>query len=223
MKRFAIITAGGTGLRMKSQIPKQFLCVGDLPILMHTINRFYQFDNRINIILSLPENYLKYWENLCKKYNFRIPVTIVKGGKTRFHSIKNALDVIDKAGFVAVHDGVRPLVNAATIKRTFDEAEKLGNAVASCDIVFSIRKIEGQKNIGVNRTFYKEIQTPQTFNIQALKYAYNSDCKDEFTDDASVFEAAGHQIHLVKGNKENIKITSSEDLIIAEALLNRIV
>ncbi|MCF6184264.1 MAG: 2-C-methyl-D-erythritol 4-phosphate cytidylyltransferase [Bacteroidales bacterium] len=223
MKKYAIITAGGIGLRMESEIPKQFLCIGDLPILMHTINRFYQFDNHIKIILSLPENHLKYWENLCKKYKFTIPVTVVKGGKTRFHSIKNALDIIDEDGFVAVHDGVRPLVNIATIKRTFDKAEKLGNAVASSDVVFSIRKIEGQKNIGVNRTFYKEIQTPQTFNIQAIKQAYNLEYKKEFTDDASVFEAAGHQIYLVNGNRENIKITNSEDIIIAEALLNRIV
>ncbi len=223
MKKYAIITAGGIGLRMESKIPKQFLCIGDLPILMHTINRFYLFDNHIKIILSLPENHLKYWKNLCTKYEFTIPVTIVKGGKTRFHSIKNALDIIDEDGFVAVHDGVRPLVNIATIKRTFDKAEKLGNAVASSDVVFSIRKIEGQKNISVNRAFYKEIQTPQTFNIQTLKYAYNSKYKDEFTDDASVFEAAGHQIYLVNGNRENIKITNSEDIIIAEALLNRIV
>lgn len=222
MKRFAIITAGGIGSRMKSEIPKQFLLLGNIPVLMQTINKFYKFDNRIHIILSLPENFFEYWKNLCEKYNFTVKHQIVAGGKTRFHSVKNALNTIKEGGVVAVHDGVRPLVNTETIKRTFETAEKTGNAVASFDIVFSLRKIAEYDNYAVNRDFYKEIQTPQTYNVIKLQNAYNLEFKEEFTDDASVFEAAGNKINLVTGNRENIKITSREDLIIAEALLNSI-
>ena len=222
MKRFAIITAGGIGKRMRTEIPKQFLLLGNSPILMHSIKRFYRFDNQITIILSLPQEYFNYWNNLCVQYHFEIAHKLVSGGETRFHSIKNALDLITEEGVVAVHDGVRPLVSSETVKRTFETAEKTGNAVAYCDITFSVRKIKGDTNVAVNRDFYKEIQTPQAFDVKALQKAYNSEYKEGFTDDASVFEAAGHQIHLVKGNKENIKITSPEDIVIAEALLNRI-
>lgn len=222
MKRFAIITAGGTGSRMNSEIPKQFLLLANLPVLMHTINQFHKFDNRIHIILSLPENSFDYWKNLCEKYNFTLIHKIVAGGKTRFHSVKNALNMIHEDGVVAVHDGVRPLVNTGTMKRTFETAEKKGNAVASYNIFFSLRKIIEDDNFAVNRDFYKEIQTPQTFNVFKIQDAYNLDFKEEFTDDASVFEAAGNKINLVSGNRENIKITSREDLIIAEALLNSI-
>ncbi len=222
MKQFVIITAGGTGTRMQSKIPKQFLKLGNLPILMHTIKKFYKFDNNLNIILSLPFDYFDYWNNLCKEYRFDINHKIVAGGKTRFHSIKNALETISEVGIVAVHDGVRPLVSEDTIEQTFEKAHRFGNAVAACDIVFSIRKIEESTNYSVNRNAYKEIQTPQTFDVKTLQNAYNSEFREEFTDDASVFEAAGHKIYLVKGNKENIKITSKEDLIIAEALLNSI-
>jgi len=222
MKHFAILTAGGTGTRMNAEIPKQFLKLGNLPILMHTVNRFHQFDNQITIILSLPENYIEYWKNLCAEYHFTIKHHIVKGGKTRFHSIKNTLEIINESGFVAVHDAVRPLVSLETLKRTFQTAEKKGNAVASYDIIYSLRKVEKDFNFAVNRSLYKEIQTPQTFDIEKLKEAYHLAYREEFTDDASVFEAAGNTINLVQGNPENIKITSPEDLIIAEALLNRI-
>jgi len=222
MKRFAIITAGGIGTRMNATVPKQFLVLGNLPILMHSIKRFYDFDNSIHIILSIPEEYFEFWKQLLKKYKFEIKHRIVAGGKTRFQSIKNSLDRINEDGIVAVHDGVRPLVSKETIKRTFDTAEKYGNAVASCDIVFSLRKTKNGKNFALNRNFYKEIQTPQAFNTGDLKRAYTVDLREDFTDDASVFEAAGHKINLVKGNRENIKITSPEDLIIAEALLNRV-
>jgi len=222
VKRFAIITAGGIGKRMHTEIPKQFLKIGSFPILMHTIKKFYDFDNKLQIILSLPTEYFDYWNNLCVEYGFDVNHKIVAGGKTRFHSIKNALETIDEAGIVAVHDGVRPLVSNGTIERTFEKAQQWGNAVAACDIVFSLRKVEKDANCAVNRNAYKEIQTPQAFDVKALQKAYKSEYKEEFTDDASVFEAGRHQIHLVKGNKENIKITSPEDIVIAEALLNRI-
>ncbi len=223
MNRFVIITAGGTGTRMKSGIPKQFLLLGDLPILMHTIKRFYEFDKMMQIILSLPENYIEFWNQLCKKYDFKIKHRIIKGGNTRFQSIKNSLFSINSnTGVIAVHDGVRPSVNSETIKRCFEIAENKGNAVPYCDIVFSVREVKNGKNYAADRNSFKEIQTPQVFNLKYLKDAYAVDFKEQFTDDASVFEAAGHQINLVKGNRENIKITSAEDLIIAEALLNRI-
>ncbi len=222
MSKYVIITAGGSGTRMNTDIPKQFLKLGRLPVLMHTVNRFYFFDKNINIIISLPEEFIEHWTRLCREYKFIIKHRIVSGGKTRFHSVKNALDVISGEGTVAVHDGVRPLVSSNTIAAAFETAEKKGNAVACCDIVFSLRKTDENNNFAVNRDVYKEIQTPQVFNLKGLKRAYESGYKDWFTDDASVFENAGNKIFLVKGNRENIKITNREDLIIAEALLDTV-
>ncbi|MCF6366849.1 MAG: 2-C-methyl-D-erythritol 4-phosphate cytidylyltransferase [Bacteroidales bacterium] len=221
--KYVIITAGGTGKRMETELPKQFLEISGKPILMHTISRFFNYDNNLHIILSLPEKYLDFWKELCEKYSFNIPHNSVKGGKTRFHSIKNALKEVAEDGFVAVHDGVRPLVSNETIKRSFLTAEKYGNAVASQKIVFSLRKKERKKTITVNRDLYFEIQTPQIFKVGILKKAYKQNYQDIFTDDASVVEAYGEEIFLTKGNRENIKITTPADLKIAEALLNTVI
>ncbi len=207
---------------MGTEIPKQFLILKDKPVLMHTIERFYRFDNNTNIFLSLPKTHFDYWEDLCKEYNFSVNHFKVAGGKTRFHSIRNALNLIKSEGLVAVHDGVRPLVSTDSIKRSFEKAEKEGSGITACDIYFSLRKIEGDKSIAVNRTLYKEIQTPQTFDIKNLQDAYKTEYNDSFTDDASVFEAAGHTVKLVKGNRENIKITCPEDLLTAEILIDRV-
>ena len=222
MEKYAIITAGGIGKRMSSDLPKQFLELQKKPILMHSIERFYQYTKDIKIIVSLPEQYIDYWKHLCNEKNFKIQHKIVKGGKTRFFSIKNALDVIEGSGIVAIHDGVRPLVSCETIKRTFEKAQKKGNAVASQDIFFSIRKIDKKKNYAEDRSIYKEIQTPQTFRIDLIKQAYKLKYEESFTDDASVLERMGESINLVEGNRENIKITAKEDLLLAEVLLDRI-
>ena len=222
MNDYVIITAGGTGIRMNSDIPKQFLLLKERPILMHSIERFFNYNNDLNIILSLPEEFISYWKKLCKKYKFTIKHTVVKGGTTRFYSVKNALREIKDVGLVAVHDGVRPLVSSKTIENTYKTARLKGNAIASQDIYFSLRRTDNLKNCAVNRNNYKEIQTPQTFESDLLKKAYSSEYEESFTDDATVVEKLGLTINLVEGNPENIKITTKNDLIIAEALINRI-
>lgn len=216
---YVIITAGGTGKRMGSKMPKQFIEFGGKPILMHSIKKFYDFDKSINIIISLPQNYIQMWTILCNEHLFLIEHKVVAGGDTRFHSIKNALKEIKGDGFIAVHDGVRPLVSNETIKRTFESAYKFGNGIASSEIVFSIRKIENNISVAKNRDLYKEIQTPQTFKISILKNAYLQEYNESFTDDASVVEKFGEKVYLTKGNKENIKITTPFDILIAEAVI----
>jgi 2-C-methyl-D-erythritol 4-phosphate cytidylyltransferase len=218
MNDFIIITAGGAGNRFKSDIPKQFMEFRGRPILMHTIQRFYDFKNDINIILTLPEVHIQYWKQTCNKYNFTVKHHIVTGGKSRFHSVKNAIHSISNAGLVGVHDGVRPLVSTAAIKNTYETAQLKGNAIASQDIFFSLREIKEFESIAVNRKNYKEIQTPQFFSFEILKDAYNTKYSDDFTDDATVVEKAGIKINLVSGNRENIKITTVHDLKIADAL-----
>lgn len=222
MIEYVIITAGGIGSRMNSDIPKQFLLLKGKPVLMHSIERFYTYNNDIIIIISLPEKYISYWKELCNKFKFSIKHTVIKGGKTRFNSVKNALKGVLETGIVAVHDGVRPLVSGKTIENTFKTARIKGNAVAAQDIVFSIRKTEGTKNFAANRNEYKEIQTPQTFESELLKKAYNSEYLENFTDDATVIEHIGITVNLTEGNSENIKITTENDLLVAETLIDRI-
>ncbi len=219
-KNFVIITAGGIGNRMNSEIPKQFLKIADEVILMMTIRKFYDYDYDLNILLSLPENYISYWNNLCEKEQFKIKHSIVAGGQTRFHSVKNALNRVTGDGYVAVHDGVRPLVSAQTIMNTFVSAQTYGNGIAALPIDFSLRKTIENSNISENREQFKQIQTPQTFSVNILKKAYELNYDNSFTDDATVVEKTGEKIFLCEGNKENIKITTAFDIKFAEFLLN---
>ena len=219
MKLYALIVAGGTGERMKSEIPKQFIEIAGKPILMHTINRFREFYNSIEIIVVLPENQLRFWSDLQKKYSFSVPHTLVKGGESRFYSVKNGLEFIDEPGLVAIHDGVRPFVSIGTIKRCFETAERLGNAIPVISPSDSLRMITENGNEPVDRTKIKLIQTPQVFRTDLIIEAYRQDYLPEFTDDAMVLERTGEKINLVEGNRENIKITNPEDLLIAGALL----
>lgn len=220
MKQFIIIVAGGSGLRMASEIPKQFLVLKDKPVLMHTINAFYSYNNDIDITLVLPELQINYWKSLVDEYSFNIKHNIVTGGETRFHSVKNGLKSINESeGIVGIHDGVRPLVSKETIQNTFLIAQQKGNAVPFIDIFESLRYVDESINKPVNRNNYKSIQTPQVFNLSSLKQAYNLEYNVLFTDDASVFEKAGHTINLVKGNCENIKITEPYDLKIANSFI----
>lgn len=205
---------------MNANIPKQFIEIGGRPILMYTIKRFYDYDNSINILISLPKDYIIFWKQLCEEHLFLIKHKVVEGGKTRFHSIKNALNEINEDGFVAVHDGVRPFVSEKTIERTFASAKENGNGIASSDIYYSIRKVENNISIAKNRNLYKEIQTPQTFRVETLKKAYLQDYDMNFTDDASVVEKLGEKIFLTESNRENIKITTPFDIVIGEAILN---
>jgi len=218
MRKYCIIVAGGSGQRMGSDTPKQFLKVHSEVILQKSISAFYRYDSNIKIIIALPEEHISTWEKICLEENFTIPHLVVNGGKTRYHSVKNALGKITEQGLVAIHDGVRPLVSKETIENTFNIASQKGNAIPYTDMVDSIRFIDNTNNRPVDRTQYKLVQTPQVFDIQLIQKAYQQEWENSFTDDASVIEKLGVKINLVPGNKENIKITTKTDLIIAQAL-----
>jgi 2-C-methyl-D-erythritol 4-phosphate cytidylyltransferase len=218
--RIAIIVAGGKGERMNSDIPKQFIEIQGKPVLMHTIEVFHRFDDTMQLILVLPEVQIGFWKELCKKHNFTLIHQIVSGGKTRFNSVKNGLGFIETPSLVAIHDGVRPLVSIETISSCFEAAEKFDAVVPVFDLVESIRQITENGSQTVDRNAYKLVQTPQVFDAELLKKAYEQDFSDIFTDDASVVEATGTKVHLVEGNRENIKITTEFDLKIAKLSIN---
>ncbi len=219
LKRYAIIVAGGYGNRMGAAIPKQFMKLDGRPVLMHSIARFAEVNNGIEIILVLPKDQAENWKELCREHSFNVATKIVEGGETRYQSVKNGLALIEGEGVVAVHDGVRPLVSTKTILNAFRDAEMYGNAVPAIPMTDSIRQIDSSKNVSVDRSRFCIIQTPQAFLVSKLKKAYNKEYKFTFTDDASVVEAIGEKIHLIDGNTDNIKITTPRDLVIAEALL----
>ncbi|MFN4233736.1 MAG: 2-C-methyl-D-erythritol 4-phosphate cytidylyltransferase [Bacteroidia bacterium] len=220
MQKSVIIVAGGSGKRMGTTIPKQFLLLKSKPVLMHTIEQFYNYDFAIEIIVVLPQAQIAYWNKLCKEHHFKIEHTIVEGGSERFYSVKNGIEKLLNSGTVAIHDGVRPLVSIDTIKRTFTKAEKTGAAIPVMPVIESLRKIDGLNSFAVNRSQYVTVQTPQCFNIELIKKAYLQNFSSDFTDDASVVEKMGIKVALVDGNVENIKITSPLDLMLAELLLN---
>jgi 2-C-methyl-D-erythritol 4-phosphate cytidylyltransferase len=218
-QKIAIIVAGGKGERMNADIPKQFLEIKAKPVLMHTLETFQRYDSAMKLILVLPATQIDFWKNLCLKHNFTIPHQIVEGGNTRFYSVKNGLSQVDPHSLVAVHDGVRPLVSLETIQRCFDAAEAFDAAIPVVDMVDSVRKIVGTGSVAVDRSEFKLVQTPQIFDAELLKGAYNQEFSPLFTDDASVVESFGKHVQLVEGNRENIKLTTEFDLKIAEALL----
>ncbi|NLO72199.1 MAG: 2-C-methyl-D-erythritol 4-phosphate cytidylyltransferase [Porphyromonadaceae bacterium] len=222
-KKTAIIVAGGKGERMKTAVPKQFLELSGMPILMHTIKKIYDYDNAIELVLALPESQIEYWKGLCKKHDFMISHQIAAGGETRFFSVKNALNTLDDTDrLIAVHDGVRPLVSHDTLKRCFEKAEEKGSAIPVVSLIDSIRRIDGEESVSLNRNEYRLVQTPQVFYSEIIKKSYDCAYKDEFTDDASVVESGGYKVHLVEGNSENIKITNGLDLEIAEIIMKRL-
>ena len=220
MKKYAIIVAGGSGTRMGTDIPKQFLEIKGKPVLMHSMNRFFNFDNNINIIVVLPEHQIEYWQKLCIAHNFIVPHQIVKGGTERFYSVKNGLDLVEENALVAIHDAVRPLVSKQTINAAFESAMQYGSGIPTVPMNDSIRQFEGENNFAVNRGNYKIIQTPQCFESSAILAAFNQTYRSEFTDDATVLEAAGGSVHLTLGNVENIKITTPRDLLLADTLMD---
>lgn len=219
MKKYALIVAGGSGYRMGAEIPKQFIELGNKPILMHTLEVFRNFDSDIEIILVLPENSIEYWEELCLKFNFDLSHKLVAGGTNRFQSVKNGLAYITTNGLIFIHDGVRPLVSPQTLQRCLETALKTGNAIPVVSVTDSLRKKEGDNSISVDRTLYYSVQTPQTFRSEQIIEAFSQNYSEAFTDDASVAEKAGFKINLVEGNRENIKITTPTDLVFAEAYL----
>jgi len=219
MNKIAIIVAGGKGERMNADVPKQFLEIKGKPILIHTLEAFMNFDASLQLILVLPVAQFEFWETLCKKHALNIPHQIVTGGQTRFQSVKNGLDAVKVPAIVAIHDGVRPLVSKETISRCFDAAAKFGAAIPTMDSIESIRFVDANGSKSVDRNAYKMVQTPQVFDAELLKKAYEQEFSVLFTDDASVVEAMGIKVQLVDGNRENIKITTEFDLIVAERLL----
>ena len=220
MHKYAIIVAGGKGERMGSEVPKQFIEVKGKPILMHTINKFLETYNDIKIILVLPKNQFDYWEGLCVKYQFNTKeIILTEGGKSRFHSVKNGLKHISQNSILAIHDGVRPLVSSTTIKTCFEAVKEHQAVIPVIDVVDSLRYVSKEGNKSVKRSCYKAVQTPQCFSSEIILKAYNAEFDNSFTDDASVVEALGESIVLVEGNTENIKITTPQDLKLAELLL----
>lgn len=220
MNQYVVIVAGGSGKRMGMDTPKQYLELAGRPVLMHTIERFRQFSESIEIITVLPENQLRFWSELQKKYSFDIPHTLVKGGAKRFISVKHGLRFVNSPGLVAIHDGVRPLVRIETIRRCFEMAGKYGNAIPVISPADSLRFEDEENSVPVNRMKVKQVQTPQVFDADKIKRAYLQEYDPSFTDDATVLERTGEKIHLVEGNRENIKITNPEDLFIAQTLLS---
>lgn len=218
MKQTALIVAGGKGLRMGSDLPKQFLPVGGKPVLMHTLEAFYRFDAAIDLILVLPEEQQDYWKELCEKHRFPVPHRIVSGGETRFHSVRNGLAFVSGAGLVGVHDGVRPFVSQEVIRRCYDAAATKKAVIPVVDVVETVRQLTETGSHTVDRSQYRLVQTPQVFDADLLKQAYEQDYTPFFTDDASVVEAMGTPVCLVEGNRENIKITTPFDLKVATAL-----
>jgi 2-C-methyl-D-erythritol 4-phosphate cytidylyltransferase len=219
-KRYVIVVGGGTGARMNSLVPKQFMKLDGKPIIMHSINKFIETDSSIEIILVLPEDHIKFWEVMCAEFGFHKPVKVALSGETRFHSVKNGLQLItDDNSVVGVHDAVRPLVSSKTILTAYKAAEMYGNAVPAVPFNDSIRQIESTRSIAVDRSRYCATQTPQCFRTDLLKKAYLQDYHYTYTDDAMVVEAMGEHIRLVDGNVENLKITGPKDIYIAEALM----
>ena len=219
MKKYAIIVAGGSGKRMQTETPKQFLKLSNQPILMLTLKQFYLADKAINLLVVLPKDHIDTWEALCAQYDFTVPHQVVEGGQERFFSVKNGLDEISGDGLVAIHDGVRPFVSVQKINNAFIETKKLRATTLAVPLKDSIRILDKNGSKAVDRDAYQLVQTPQTFHLSLIKKAYEQPFLGAFTDDASVVEALGETVCLIEGDYTNIKITSPEDLVIGEAIL----
>ncbi len=222
MSDYIIVVAGGKGLRMGSDTPKQFLPIGGKPVLMRTLERFREYSDDLQIILVLPEAQQEYWQELCKKYDFKVEYLLANGGQTRFHSVQNGLALVpDNAeGVVGIHDGVRPFPSIGVIRNCYETARIAKAVIPVIPVVETVRHLNNDDSMTVPRNEYRLVQTPQTFDIQLLKAANHQPYNDGFTDDASVVESYGHKITLVEGNRENIKITTPYDITVAEAIIN---
>jgi len=218
MQKYVIIVAGGSGSRMKSEVPKQFLELKDRPIAMRTIERFAQVDDQIHFILVLPKAQFAFWEQLVSEYRFSIPVSLVEGGEQRYHSVVNGLSNVPSGSFVAIHDAVRPLVAHEVIQNGFIQLQNASGVIPVVPVVESLRMKTETGHRGVFRENYIIVQTPQFFRTDDIASLYQQPFDPEFTDDATVAEKGGLSVELIEGNRENIKITTPADLKIAEAL-----
>ena len=219
-KNTIIFTAGGSGMRMNTDVPKQFIPVGEKPMLMWAMEAFESFDASLHKIIVLPADRVDLWKDLCKEFEFTIDHQIVEGGQTRFESVKKGIENTANAGLTGIHDGVRPFPSTETIRNAFEKAEKLGTAIPYVDSTDSLRQIKEDGSEIVDRSKIKRIQTPQVFQTEIIKKAYQQNYKESFTDDASVVEAMDQPIHLSPGNEENLKVTTRMDLRIAMMLAN---
>lgn len=219
MNRYAIIVAGGTGSRMKGDIPKQFMKLNDKPVILYSIEAFFAFDPYIHSILVIHPDYMTMWEKMVTEFKISVPFLVVTGGKTRYDSVKNGLKLIAGDGLVAVHDAARPVINADFIGRLFSHASAYGSAIPVIPLYDTIRVIDGDTSHQQDRTFLRAVQTPQVFNVSELQRAYTQPYQKNFTDDGSVLEAAGFPLHLTEGRPGNIKITHLQDIALAEVLM----
>ncbi|SKB42436.1 2-C-methyl-D-erythritol 4-phosphate cytidylyltransferase [Daejeonella lutea] len=220
VKYYAIIVGGGSGSRMQSDIPKQFLLLNNRPVLMHTIEAFHSSAVSPAIILVLSKDFHQYWKDLCSVHKFTIPHLLISGGQQRFHSVKNGLQAITEPGIVAVHDAVRPCISQKVIASAYKQAEEVGNAVVAVKSRDSVRQVTDTGTVSLNREEIYLIQTPQVFRSEILSKAYEQEYRSEFTDDASVVERSGVEIRLIEGDTKNLKITYPEDIQVAQAYLS---
>lgn len=219
---YAVIVAGGSGSRMQAQLPKQYLPLLGKPILMHTLEVFSTVSPQLQLVLVLPAHDFEYWEALCKEYNFSTPHQLVAGGSSRFQSVRNGLGQVPDEALVAIHDGVRPLIAPAIIQNAYQLAAEKGSAVVAVPLKDSLRQLTAEgRSQSAKREDYCLVQTPQTFQAAAIRKAYQLPEQPLFTDCASVAEAAGLSIYLAEGSYRNLKITTPEDLLVAEALLKQ--
>ncbi|MCK9638706.1 MAG: 2-C-methyl-D-erythritol 4-phosphate cytidylyltransferase [Prolixibacteraceae bacterium] len=221
MRKSVIIVAGGNGSRMGSDLPKQFLLLENYPVLMWTILCFIEFDPTISVVVVLPESQIGYWNELCIKYDFDHTHLVVTGGETRFNSVKNGLDAMEETDLVAVHDGVRPLVSQLTITNCFNQAAETGAAIPALPLNESLRRGTLEESASVDRGLFYTVQTPQVFRWKIFKDAYSQKWDLSFTDDASVVEKYGVPIRMVPGNRDNLKITHPEDLVVASEYIKQ--
>ena len=223
MKKYIIVVAGGKGMRMGGEMPKQFQLLGNRPVVMVTLERLHMMAPDVELIMVLPAEHFELWDELCTKYEFAVPVKLAKGGSTRFHSVQNGLALIEdfEDAVVGVHDGVRPFVSQKVVEECFREAWIHGAAIPMIDLQDSLRHIVGVNGVTevVPRDRYRLVQTPQVFRLPLLRKAYEQRFIESFTDDASVVEALGEHVAGVEGNRENIKLTTPFDLMVAKTLL----
>lgn len=223
MKKYLIVVAGGKGTRMGGDTPKQFQLLGDKPVIMVTLERLHAIDSTMQLVLVLPAEHIEWWKELCRKHSFAVPLLLAQGGATRFHSVQNGLSMVDdiEEALVGVHDGVRPFVSSRVLDDCFREAWIHGAAIPMIEVHDSMRHIVGVNGVTevVPRDRYRLVQTPQVFKLSLLRRAYEQRFIESFTDDASVVEALGEQVAGVEGNRENIKLTTPFDLVIAKTLM----
>jgi 2-C-methyl-D-erythritol 4-phosphate cytidylyltransferase len=220
LKRTMIIVAGGSGSRMGTNVPKQFLLLKGVPILMHTLRNLHKADGTMTLILVLPSDHIEAWESHCETLEFSVPHITVAGGPTRFRSVQNGLAAVKNSDFIGIHDGVRPFVSKTVVENCFISAAQHGAAIPAIPIANSLREVRNGANVAVDRSAFRSVQTPQCFRTSIIKDAYAKAPHDLFTDDASVVESAGNKIALVEGNPENIKITTPMDMKLAELLIS---